>query len=693
MKKRLLFILITVFAVCTLFTVSVSAEDYPLVNNLGDPEWYTGNYELIADKTSQVVLYDGSTYTAYPSYYVLKYSITVNNGSVSEAYVNGFDYSFVNSKTGKNYTAGAIYKIELPNGLTTVKNTYFGHNPKEPNVVEIVMPDSMTTISSHAFRDTTNLKKVVFSKNLVKIGAYAFYNAKGLEEFVLPAGSDEELDVSSENIFLGCSALKEADLSTRIIKSLGSNFLSECTSLGKVTLPDCLENIGYCSLYKNPNMYLASDFLPSSLKTVGFQFLSGCENSNSVLFFPVGFEGFTGTHCFDTERYKTPDTTLVFLGKMSGDINLGQFHASSGRKMTLVFTQNSFSDYSGTVVTGVDSNGTLAFVGKTADTSDTDYYTQNGTLTLTFGNASESNSKLGADENGNTLYYVNKNGYTVYFCGGEEVEVCYGIRSSVPNSAWGKHLTSPFVFDRQGHMDSNKHFDLTTVLSTVNCGYDGVTKNVCALCSRVSEKVVPATGNHDAYEVSVCADKCTVCEKYIQKEVQVHSYVEVYEYAQGYLNTGIYANRCKNEGCSYCVETVKEALIVDLGFSVPNAKLGKGINYGFKINKKLVEEYETVNNCHIKLGVLVSGGENFELDKNVYKHTFNVIHEMLDIVLNFGDTTENDDKEIVLAGYVTKITDESTENYYFQSKTDKETTDYTSSAYGTLYGISYNNAK
>lgn len=692
MKKRIFITLILCIIACFIFAFSVNASEYPLVDDLGDPTWYTGNYELITDKESQVVLSNGDgTYTAYPAYYVLKYSITVSNGAVKEAYVNGFDYSFVNEKTGKNYDLGAIYSIELPNGLTTIVSGMFGHKPKEPNVTEIIMPDSMTSVGSHALREIKNLKRIVLSPNLTKIGAYAFYKCTGLEEFVLPAGSDAELNVSEENIFCGCTSLKEADLSTRNIKTLGSSFLSECTSLGKVTLPDSLESIGYCSLYKCPNLYLASDFLPSSLKSVGFQFLSGCTKSNSVLYFPEGFESFEATYCLATERYATPDTTLVFLGEMSGIINLEQFHASSGRKLTLVFTQNEFSDLNGKIVQA-DKNGAFAYIGKTADTSDTDYWTQQGILTINLGNASESGSKYKVDENGNTLYYINNNSYVIYFCGGEEVEVCYGVRSNVVNSEWGKHFTTPFTFDKDAHMSAGKHFDLTEVKSEVNCGYDGVTLCTCVVCKRVDEARVPATNDHSLIDVSPCADKCTVCLRYIDKAVQSHVNVEYFSYENGFTCFGAYGSKCTNEGCSSKSTREMEAMIEDLGFSVPEGGAYKGINYGFKINGDMICEYERVNGCEIQLGVLVAAGKNFALDTKIFAHTFKEYFSMIDVVLSFGNSNEHVDDEIVLAGFVLETKDTQKQTF-FQAETDKKTTDYTSPTYGTLYGLSYNNAK
>ena len=696
--KKLIVTMLLALSLCVFLAFAVSAEEYNTVDNLGDPDWYTGNYQLMKDKTSKVVLSNGDgTYTAYPAYYILKYSITVKDGAITEAYINGFDYSFVKGKTGKSYGSGAIYKIELPNGLTTITSSYFGHNPKEPNVVEIIMPDSIKSIGAHAFRDTTNLKRVVLSKNLTKISTYAFYCAKGLEEVVFTPGSDEYLDVSESNIFCGCSSLKEVDLSTRKIKVLGSSFLSECTNLGKVTLPDCLEEIGYCSLYKCPNLYLASDFLPTSLKKVGFQFLSGCTNSNDVLYFPEGFtggeDGFTSTYIMATERYKTPNTTLVFLGKITGTINLEQFHASSGCKLTLVFTKNTFSDINGTVVTGVKDGNTLAFVGKTANADDTDYNTQNGTLTIKLGNAGESNSKFKADENQNTLYYVNSKSYTVYFCGGEDVEVSYGVRSNVPNSQWGKHFTTPFEFDRQAHMDAGVHYDLVEVLSLANCGIDGVTEHTCVLCERVIEDRIPATGDHHTYEVSPCADKCEVCELYVQKAIQSHNIYEYFTYANGFTVAGACGSQCANEGCSNKTEKEMSALVVDLGFSVPESGNFRGINYGYKVNKDAVSEYERINGCKISVGALIASGENINNDEKVINQTFAVILDMVDFVINYGETSNYDDKDVVFAGFVSVTQNGTTSNSYFQSETNLPTNSYTSDKYGTFYGISYNTIK
>lgn len=692
--KKLIVTMLLALSLCVFLAFAVSAEEYNTVDNLGEPSWYTGNYQLITDKSSKVVLSNGDgTYTAYPAYYVLKYNIKATDGVITEAYVSGFDYSFVNEKTGKNYTTGAVYKVEIPNGMTKVTSSVFGHNTQEKNINEVIMSDSILTIESHAFRDTTNLKRVVVSKNITFVGAYAFYRAKGLEEIIFPEGSNAEVDTSGANIFVECIALKELDLSKKNIKVLGSSFLTDCTNLEKVTLPDSLEQIGYCSIYKNPKMYFASDFLPSNLKTVGFHFLSGCKSVNKVLYFPDGFEGFTSNYNFSNDKEIAPDLTLVFLGKVSGSWNFEQFNINKGeRKVTFIFTKNQFSDLSGKIVQA-NNDGTLTYMGKTASTDDTDYWVQEGTLSISFGNAAESHSKYKTDENGNTWYHVAANSYKLFFCGGENVELVYGIRGNVANSEWTKPYTTPFTFDRQGHMDEGTHYDLTEVLSLANCGIDGVTEHTCVLCQRVEKDVIPATGNHTVYSVSPCADKCEICELYVQKANPSHSIFEYFDYANGFTASGLYGTRCSNLGCNHLTEEAMDAMIIDLGFSVPEGGKYVGINYAYRINKAVIEEYERVNECKVSFGTFVAAGKNINDEAKVIKHTYAVVFDIVDLVINYGTTSEHNGKDVVFAGYVSLKKNEEVTESFFQSVTSLETTEYVSDTYGTFYGISYNKIK
>ena len=121
-------------------TVTYEGKEIELVNNLGDPSWYTGNTALaIRDKESIVILKDSEgNMTAFPSYYILKFGVDVSDGVVTNAYVlwadkNGVDYSFINDKLGTSYASGSIYYIEFPYGMTKcMANSIFGRRAIRP---------------------------------------------------------------------------------------------------------------------------------------------------------------------------------------------------------------------------------------------------------------------------------------------------------------------------------------------------------------------------------------------------------------------------------------------------------------------------------------------------------------------------------------------------------------------------------
>ena len=226
-----------------------------------------------------------------------------------------------------------------------------------------------------------------------------------------------------------------------------------------------------------------------------------------------------------------------------------------------------------------------------------------------------------------------------------------------------------------------------------NCGFDGVTAHTCVVCQRVENDIDPATGNHVAYEVSPCADKCEICLLYVQKAVQPHSYYEYFTYENGYMCAGEYGESCDNEGCAYLVSEAKEALVFDLGYSIPENSSEIVFNYGYRANKKIIGEYERVNGCTVELGFLVAAGENFANDERIIEHKLTAMLDYVEIAVNYGDRTDLCERDLVIAVVLYQTVGESTVATYLQGEADKETNDYISSTYGKLYGISYNNLK
>lgn len=624
MKKKLLFISLLVVLFACLFVLSASAEtityrgeEIPYVNDLGDPSWYTGNTALaIQDKESIVILKDANgNKTAYPSYYILKFGVDMKDGVPSNVYVlwadqNGVDYSFVNEKAGKSYESGSIYYIEFPYGMTKcMGNSIFGKDADskpESNFVEIVIPDSVTVIDSQAFRRMNSCEKVTISKNLKEIPSWAFCGSTKLTTVVFPEGSVLE---TTGNSFGGCTSLSSINIENcKNLRVLGSGVFDSCTSLHYINLPDSIQSIGDKAFYKNGQLELASDYLPKNLTYIGTKdnwgnenghFLSGCTLVNDVLYFPEGFTSLTSQYNFN-DGFTTSDNdglALVFLGKVE-TLNLSNLYLADVQgEVKLVFAKNSFDELNGDFLQSVLYGDKHAYISKHADGSAPYTLKTEGTLTVNLCNNNPNTStKLGTDENGNTIYQAQGAPASLIFCGSDTVEFCYSVRNNYTDKGWYRFFTTEWTYDMQAHEASNVHYS-SKVYQERNCGYDECTTYTCVICDLVSivtgEK---ATGEH-IYTDDFNCETATICDicKLTLVEALVHDIQASIAYENGYIAQGEKTMACSHNGCNH-VETVKtDAIFVFLGYSTKESSTEKGITFGYNINLDALAMFEEIN--------------------------------------------------------------------------------------------------
>jgi hypothetical protein len=319
---------------------------------------------------------------------------------------------------------------------------------------------------------------------------------------------------------------------------------------------------------------------------------------------------------------------------MEGTIPLEQVHASK-RKFNIVFTKNTYADLKGSFVTACD-DGTYAYVGKTADENDTNYIAKDGTLELILGNPKDANNKYKVDENGNTLYYFDKNyAMNIYLCGGDNVEVCYNVRSTNVVSGYANFITTPFEFDRQGHMTANVHYDLSEIISEPSCGDDGVTEKTCVVCDRVAQDIAPATGNHNLVLIGPCADKCSVCLHYVQRAEQSHDLNEQYKYSNGYLAVGSFDTTCTNEGCNHHLTGELNPIFEDFMYSKREGNVF-GLVMVYKVDKEALALYEEKANTKVTFGVLAIAQSNIKAEQPLVKNDGTTSYDRI-IVANVSE--------------------------------------------------------
>lgn len=135
-------------------------------------------------------------------------------------------------------------------------------------LTEVVLPDSLTSISSSAFNGCYNLQKIVAS-GVKSVGDYAFYNCSKLNEFDI-----SNVTFIDNSAFYGCTVFNPAKLSPDL-EFLGAGAFRK-SGITEVTVP---ENITYLNSYLFEQCtQLQKITLPNTITSIGDDAFNGCSN-------------------------------------------------------------------------------------------------------------------------------------------------------------------------------------------------------------------------------------------------------------------------------------------------------------------------------------------------------------------------------------------------------------------------------
>ena len=230
--------------------------------------------------------------------------------------------------------ASSLVHFDFPNKLQIISaNAFLG-----TGLEEIILPDSVITISERAFENCSFLSSVIFPNGLKTIGSNAFSNNTTLTEIVLPNG----LESIGSNAFYNCSGLTSITLPVDIDYSsafkecyniqtihytpgktgimtpkstnIDSSYFWEISleyrcrnHLTSVIFDEGITSISgfafyYCSV-------LSSVALPSTLQSIGANAFSGC-TSLQKLILPMGCT-FSGSGLSEDQVIQTLDPATV----------------------------------------------------------------------------------------------------------------------------------------------------------------------------------------------------------------------------------------------------------------------------------------------------------------------------------------------------------------------------------------------
>ena len=106
------------------------------------------------------------------------------------------------------------------------------------NDIEVVIPDSVTSIEDRAFFDCSSLTSITIPNSVTRIGSVAFSGCTSLASVTIP----DSVTSIGYRAFFDCSSLTSITIPNSVTR-IGSVAFSGCTSLASVTIPDSVASI------------------------------------------------------------------------------------------------------------------------------------------------------------------------------------------------------------------------------------------------------------------------------------------------------------------------------------------------------------------------------------------------------------------------------------------------------------------
>jgi hypothetical protein len=137
------------------------------------------------------------------------------------------------------------------------------------NLLEFIMPNSVTTLGYYMFNNNTSMKKVHFSDALTYVADMACRNCTALTEVHMPVNAEKIY----RNAFEGTTSLRKIDI-PKSVHTIQFHAFYNC-GLDSVKLPVKLTNLGHQCFQNSQNLKYAE--MPSYISTDSYSYISGYE--------------------------------------------------------------------------------------------------------------------------------------------------------------------------------------------------------------------------------------------------------------------------------------------------------------------------------------------------------------------------------------------------------------------------------
>jgi len=175
---------------------------------------------------------------------------------------------------------GSAAKVTVPSRIGILPVKVIGaHAFRSTRVVEVIIPEGVTTLEASVFYECNSLEKVSLPSTVTSIGKWCFYYCRGLYDVVLPEG----LTVISDSLFFYCpviGVIREVTIPSTV-KVIENYAFTHCTAIQYITVPYGVTSIGSAAFRMCNNLLRIE--LPETLTTIGAQAFDTCSGLKNVL--------------------------------------------------------------------------------------------------------------------------------------------------------------------------------------------------------------------------------------------------------------------------------------------------------------------------------------------------------------------------------------------------------------------------
>ncbi len=144
-------------------------------------------------------------------------------------------------------------------------------------VVDLTIPDSVTSIGSYAFHGCANLTSVAIPDSVTSIGSEAFYGCSGLTSVTIP----DSVTSIGYYAFYGCSGLTSVTIRNSVT-SIEAKAFYGCHGLTAVTIPACVCQSTMSNVFPAAYQQITDVTICEGVKTIGEQTFYNCRGLKSV---------------------------------------------------------------------------------------------------------------------------------------------------------------------------------------------------------------------------------------------------------------------------------------------------------------------------------------------------------------------------------------------------------------------------